>query len=307
MVVDLRKNVEFNQISMMQQSSKFVSYIESRIEENNTLYGHFQLGTFAAGQALTIANALRRTLLSEIPAFLITSVQIEGGDVYSDQIPFKFDDVLGTDVPQLEGNSFGESREVPKTLKEQNQNLDEDIKSMNAHEFASLPGIQESVLNILLNLKRLVLVPTNLNIFDPQIRQFSATLHVRGPRIITAKDINFPSELAPVIPSHYIATLSATGELKLLLTIQFKDPLDDKTSQLKPLLSNPQEIIVTEQPKPITQVNFGIHQFPLQPQEEYISLEIWTNGSITPQAALEFSLENLTKIFYEFTKSHKNL
>ena len=63
---------------MIQERKKFVSYIESRIEDNNTLYARFHLGTFVGGQALTIANALRRTLLSEIPAFIITRVESDG-------------------------------------------------------------------------------------------------------------------------------------------------------------------------------------------------------------------------------------
>ena len=90
---------------MIDQHSKFVSSIESRLQENGELYGRFHLGTFVEGQALTVANALRRTLLSEIPGFVVTNVQIEGAN----------------------------------------------------HEFATLPGIHESVLNILLNIKRMAI------------------------------------------------------------------------------------------------------------------------------------------------------
>ena len=137
---------------MIQERKKFVSYIESRIEENNNLYARFHLGSFVGGQALTIANALRRTLLAEIPAFVITRVEIDRVN----------------------------------------------------HEFATLPGINESILNIVLNLKGMVLLGQNLNLFSPSMQEFSAALDVRGPRIVTANDIKFPSELAPLVPTHHI-------------------------------------------------------------------------------------------------------
>lgn len=54
---------------MVVKNNKFVSSIESRVQANNELYGRFHLGCFGIGQALTIANALRRTLLSDIPSF----------------------------------------------------------------------------------------------------------------------------------------------------------------------------------------------------------------------------------------------
>ena len=62
---------------MVVNNNKFVSSIESRVQANNELYGRFHIGSFGIGQALTIANALRRSLLSNIPAFIITKVEIE--------------------------------------------------------------------------------------------------------------------------------------------------------------------------------------------------------------------------------------
>jgi DNA-directed RNA polymerase subunit alpha len=239
---------------MIQERKKFVSYIESRIEDNNTLYARFHLGTFVGGQALTIANALRRTLLSEIPAFIITRVEIDGVN----------------------------------------------------HEFATLPGIHESILNIVLNLKKMVLVGENLNMFSLGMQEFKAALNVRGPKVLTAKDIKFPSELAPLVPSYHIATLSSSAELKFNLIIQYCDPLILKKQNKENLNTFSQELILDTVPKPVKQVNFGIHQIPNQPTDEYISFEIWTDGSISPKDALGYALEKLTRIFYDFTAFNKN-
>lgn len=55
-----------------------ISCIKSRIENNRSLYGSFQIGPFDKGQALTVANAMRRTLLSELSGLAIVCVEIQG-------------------------------------------------------------------------------------------------------------------------------------------------------------------------------------------------------------------------------------
>ena len=55
-----------------------LSCLESRLEENGSLYGQFLLGPFPIGQGTTVATALRRTLLSELQGVAITAVEIDG-------------------------------------------------------------------------------------------------------------------------------------------------------------------------------------------------------------------------------------
>nr|YP_009105806.1 alpha subunit of RNA polymerase [Koliella corcontica]AIT94517.1 alpha subunit of RNA polymerase [Koliella corcontica] len=55
-----------------------LSRIESKIENKTKFYGRYLIGPFNSGQGLTIANALRRTLLSEIKGVAITAIEIEG-------------------------------------------------------------------------------------------------------------------------------------------------------------------------------------------------------------------------------------
>ena len=54
----------------------FITCKESRIENNRSFYGCFYLGPFEPGQSITVANALRRTLLSQITGIAIVSVNI---------------------------------------------------------------------------------------------------------------------------------------------------------------------------------------------------------------------------------------
>ena len=231
---------------MVVNNNKFVSSIESRVQSNNELYGRFHLGCFGIGQALTIANALRRTLLSDIPAFIITKVEIE------------------------------------------------DVR----HEFDSIEAIQENILDVLLNLKKLTLTSTDSKSIDNHLndKQYTAYINFSGPGVITANDIHFPNDIIPVYKDTYIATCSNTGTFNAKLTIEFADPygLD------KPEKQNSNELILKTVPKPIKQVNYTIQKLSNFPDQEYISLEIWTDGSIEPNMALKYVLEKLTKLFFNF-------
>jgi DNA-directed RNA polymerase alpha subunit len=145
----------------------FISCKESRIEHNRSFYGSFSLGPFEGGQSLTIANALRRTLLSSLKGLAIISIQIEG--------------VL--------------------------------------HEYSSLPGVKDSVLDILLNLKEIQFnskLPTrNLGPLGPQI----GYLRARGPGIIRASDLKLPPFIKLVDPEQYIATLAEDGFINMKFVI----------------------------------------------------------------------------------------
>lgn len=145
-------------------SQFIISCKESRIENNRSFYGCFYLGPFEPSQSITIANTLRRTLLSEIYGLAIVSVEIEGA----------------------------------------------------SHEYSSLPGIHESVLDILLNIKEIVLKKTIKN-FSPQI----GYLRTRGPGVVTASHLRLPPFIQCVDPDQYIATLSHNGFLNIKFIIQY--------------------------------------------------------------------------------------
>ena len=139
-----------------------LSCIESRVENSRNFYGRFQLGPFISGQALTIANSLRRSLLSEISGIAITAVVIEGV----------------------------------------------------AHEYSTVAGVRESVLDILLNVKQIVLT-SNFEFQEPQI----ALLEVQGPAIVRASDIKLPVSVQSVDPEQYIANLLYDGVLQMKFII----------------------------------------------------------------------------------------
>lgn len=137
---------------------------ESRLEKNNTLYGKFTLGPFLLGQGTTFGNALRRSLLSELPGLGITAFEILG-------------------IMQ---------------------------------EFSTVPGLRESVLDLSLNLKKIVLtgiLPSSI----PSI----GFLKVRGPALIKASDLKLPPGIYCTSPGQHIATLASTGilHIKFLISV----------------------------------------------------------------------------------------
>ncbi len=160
----------------------FISCKESRIENNRNFYGCFYIGPFNDVQSLTIANALRRTLLSDCPGLGITSITIAN------------------------------------------------VK----HEYSTLNGVRESVLDIILNMKEIVLKKkiqsshyykknslSNLytqishSILKPSI----GYLKVKGPGVIRAKDLRLPPLIECIDPDQYIATLADDGSLCMQFVI----------------------------------------------------------------------------------------
>lgn len=231
----------------MEQSTLFC--IESRVENNRSFYGRFHLGPFDLGQGLTIANAFRRTLLSELPGVAITRVEIEGA----------------------------------------------------THEYSTIKGVKESVLDILLNLKKIVLT-TDFQIQQPLV----GYLQVQGPSRITAKDMRLPLSIKSVDPDQYIATLSGDGFLNLKFVISqgkgYHDLLvyNNKRSIFLPSSTT---LPIDATFMPISKVNFLVDTYTsirsIKPKERII-LEIWTDGSIHPRKAIYDAAKVLIQLFSFF-------
>jgi len=277
------------------------------IKQNpRNIYGQFYIGPFFFGQGLTIANALRRTLLSELSSLAITSVQIH--------------------------------------------NI--------VHQYQTVQGLQESVFDLLLNLKNIVL-KSKTSIKKPQI----GYLQIQGPCIIKAKDLYFPPFIQCVDPEQYIGTLSEDGFLNMKFIIrQGKHSLthitpgydcslkkyekQDTTSEQKfnIKLTNSESIdslsllntysknlIIDSSFNPVIKINYTIELLEYDEiyfkydnieskekkqsdlfnnqkinnfiNQEMIILEIWTNGSISPVMALKLSIQKLIGIFLKIQKS----
>ena len=157
-------------------------------------------------------------------------------------------------------------------------------------EFSILVGVREDILEILLNLKGIVLQG---NIDEPQFGR----LKMQGPSIITAKAIQLPSNLKIINPNHYIATISTTNTVEIEFKIEYGKgyQLADQTFS-----DNLDEFFQTDAIfMPIQKVNFKVDKVYENSKKvsEYLILDIWTNGSLLPEEAISQASKIIINLF----------
>lgn len=158
------------------------------------------------------------------------------------------------------------------------------------HEFSTIPHVKEDVVDILLNLKQIVLKGS---INEPAL----ARLRIKGPGIITAGDIELPSNVNLVEPQQYIATITVESNVEMeFLIARGQNYL--KNTTVDPVLPTG-FLSVDAVFMPVKKVNFFVEtaQTNTSSELESLILEIWTNGSLTPAEALSASAEILENSF----------
>ena len=158
------------------------------------------------------------------------------------------------------------------------------------HEFSTVPNVKEDVIDILLNLKQIILKGT---INEPVL----ARLMVKTSGIITANDIELPANISLVDSRQYIATLNAKGNLEMeFLIARGQNYLNNGIvdSVIPAGFLGVDAIFM-----PVKKVNFFVETSRSTTSSELESLifEIWTNGSITPAEALSSAAEILENTF----------
>nr|YP_009402905.1 RNA polymerase alpha subunit [Apetahia longistigmata]ASA34097.1 RNA polymerase alpha subunit [Apetahia longistigmata] len=163
------------------------------------------------------------------------------------------------------------------------------------HEYSTIGGIQESVHEILMNLKEIVL---RSNLYGT----CEAAICARGPGYITAKDIIAPSYVEIIDNTQQIASLTEPIELCIRLQIERNRGYLIKTSNNVQDGSYPIDAIFM----PVRNVNHSIHSYGTRNEKhEILFLEIWTNGSLTPKEALQEASRNLIDLFIPFLQTEE--
>jgi DNA-directed RNA polymerase subunit alpha len=159
------------------------------------------------------------------------------------------------------------------------------------HEFATIPGVREDVLEIMLNMKEIVLKSYT---DQPQIGRLVAM----GPATITAAHFDVPSEIEVIDPNQYVATLVEGAKLEMEFRVERGtgyraiDRSKDDTSSLDFLQ-------IDSVFMPVTKVNYAVEDIRVDgagPKDRLV-LEIWTNGSIHPREALSEASELIANLF----------
>lgn len=146
-------------------------------------------------------------------------------------------------------------------------------------EFSLIPGVREDILEILLNLKGIVLKSEIDN------RQFGR-LRIHGPAVITASSIELPPEIQIINPNHYIATISSS----YIVEIEFKIESGTKYQLANELFSDRFEDFIETDAifMPVQKVDFKVENVYDNSNiiKERLIIDIWTNGSISPEQAV---------------------
>nr|WHE25662.1 RNA polymerase alpha subunit [Aristolochia tagala] len=158
------------------------------------------------------------------------------------------------------------------------------------HEYSIIVGIEESVHEILMNLKEIVLRSNLYGTLD-------ASICVRGPRYVTAQDIISPTSVEIVDTTQRIASLTDPIDLCIELKIERNRGYRMKTPSNYQDGSYPIDAVFM----PVRNVNHSIHSYGNGiEKQEILFLEIWTNGSLTPKEALHEASRNLIDLFIPF-------
>ncbi|KAM3094859.1 DNA-directed RNA polymerase subunit alpha [Phormidesmis sp. 146-35] len=160
-----------------------------------------------------------------------------------------------------------------------------------SHEFATIPGVREDVLDILLNMKKVVFKSYSA---QPQIGR----LLVQGPATVTAEQFDLPAEVELVDPDQYIATLSAGSTLEMEFRIE-------KGKGYRAVDKNREETAALDFLQidsvfmPVRKVNYSVEDARGggATEKDRLLMEIWTNGSLTPQEALSQAANILVDLF----------
>jgi|MDSY01.2.fsa_nt_gb DNA-directed RNA polymerase subunit alpha len=175
------------------------------------------------------------------------------------------------------------------------------------HEFTTIEGLREDVLEVLLNLKEIVFKNSFAFSKETHLSKLKAFLNVKGPTIVTAGMLNLPKDMIKVInPHQYIATVVDNSELYLEVDIEkgkgyrLTDQKNRKENEAK--LSNVQSATLAVDAifMPVKKVNYKIKLIHDSQGniKESLTLEIWTNGSISPKRCLQESIKILMNLFY---------
>nr|SCW23040.1 RNA polymerase a-subunit [Nemalion sp. H.1444] len=220
-----------------------IECIESKTEGVREQYGRFLLEPLDQGQGITVGNALRRTILSDLYGTAVVAVRIAGIN----------------------------------------------------HEFSTIAGVREDILEILLNLKEVVLKSYT---DKPQIGR----VRVQGPAVITAGLFDIPNEIEIVDPRQYIATICNNTIFEMEFHIEqgkgyrlIEKGMDDKAVDF---------LQIDAVFMPARKFNYTVEEVRLNQQvvQEKLLIELWTNGSISPQEALSQGAAVLTNLFYPLRK-----
>lgn len=156
------------------------------------------------------------------------------------------------------------------------------------HEFSTIPGVTEDVTEIVLNIKRII---ARLHSDEPKKVYIEAV----GEGEVTAGDIKADAEVEILNPELHIATLAPDAALSIELTLDHGRgyiPAERNKGAQQIIGTIPVDSIYT----PVLKVNYAVENTRVGNRTDYdkLTIEIWTDSTISPEDALSLSANILT-------------
>ncbi len=175
------------------------------------------------------------------------------------------------------------------------------------HEFSELPGVKEDIPEIILNLKNLAIL-NNSESDEPKV----VSIDFKGEGEVKASDIEVDADIEIVNPDLHIATLSGGPESRLSMDITITKGrgyvgADKNKKSDQPIGTIPVDSIYT----PVRRVNFLVENTRVGQVTDYdkLTLEVWTNGTISPDDAVSLGAKILNDhlaLFIDLSDNVKN-
>jgi DNA-directed RNA polymerase subunit alpha len=209
------------------------------VQNLSPLHARVTMEPFERGYGHTLGNALRRVLLSSMPGFAPTEVQIAGV----------------------------------------------------VHEYSTLDGVREDVVDLLLNLKGVV--------FRLHNRQDAiVTLKKKGEGTVTAADIEVSHEVEIINPEHVIAHIAAGGKLEMQIKIESgRGYVPGNLRYLPDETKSIGRIILDASYSPVRRVSYAVDAARVEQRTDLdkLILDIETNGVIEPEEAVRYAARILVE------------
>ena len=152
------------------------------------------------------------------------------------------------------------------------------------HEFSAIAGVLEDVSEVILNLKQVRLKSKNT-------RTQTLTCTKEGEGLVTAGDFSSPNDAVEVLnPDLHIATLSAEGKLDMEMTVNVGKGYalsESNKDEEAPVGTIPIDAVFS----PVQRVNYVVGNARVGQRTDYdkLTLEVWTDGSVTPEDAVAYA------------------
>ena len=169
-----------------------------------------------------------------------------------------------------------------------------------SHEFMSVPDVKEDVTDIILNLKEV-----DMKLHGAADGK-TVRLEIQGPKEVKASDITHDESVVILNPDQHICTVAEGGTFKADLTIKRGRgyvPATQFRQEGQPVGTLPMDALFS----PIVKVNYNVTHARVGQQTDYdkLSLEVWTNGAVTPEDAVGIAakiMKEQVSIFINFNE-----